>query len=168
MTPTIRPATPDDIAAIHAIYAHHVQYGTGTFEIEAPTVEAMRSRFKQTAGRDYPFYVAVSDDEVIGYGYVGPFRERAAYQFTVEDSIYLHPEKRGQGIGRLLLNQLITASTERGFKQMIALIGDSDNRASIRLHATAGFRSTGTLQAVGRKFDRWLDVVIMQRPLGEE
>lgn len=167
MTPAIRPATAEDIEAIQAIYGHHVLHGTGTFELEPPTVEGMRSRFNQIAGRDYPYFVATEGDEVIGFGYAGPFRDRPAYRFTVEDSIYLHPDKRGRGVGRLLLDRLITAATERGFTQMIAVIGDSDNRASIRLHARAGFNDTGTLRAVGYKFDRWLDVVIMQRPLGD-
>ena len=168
MSPTLRPATLDDIPAIQAIYAHHVEHGTGTFETEPPSVEAMRSRFNVIAGRGFPYLVAESEGEVIGFGYAGPFRDRRAYQFTVEDSIYLHPDRRGQGVGRLLLTRLITDATAAGFKQMIALIGDSDNRASIRLHAATGFASTGTLQRVGFKFDRWLDVVIMQRTLGED
>lgn len=168
MSPTLRPASLNDIPAIQAIYAHHVQHGTGTFETDPPSVEAMRSRFNAIAGRGFPYLVAENEDEVIGFGYAGPFRDRQAYQFTVEDSIYLHPEHRGQGIGRLLLARLIADATEAGFKQMIALIGDSDNRASIRLHARVGFATTGTLQRVGLKFERWLDVVIMQRTLGED
>ncbi|MCC5023583.1 MAG: N-acetyltransferase [Candidatus Synoicihabitans palmerolidicus] len=128
----------------------------------------MRSKFNQTAGRDYPFYVAKVAGEVVGYGYIGPFRERRAYQFTVEDSIYLHPDKTGRGLGRLLLNKLIGASTQRGFKQMIALIGDSYNRVSVRLHSTSGFVHTGTLQNVGQKVDRWLDVVVIQRSLDDK
>lgn len=167
MNPNIRPARPEDLEAIQAIYAHHVQFGTGTFETEPPTLEAMRSRFNAIAGRGYPYLVAELDGEVVGYGYAGPFRERRAYQYTVEDSIYLHPDHRGQGFGRRLIADLIESATAAGFKQMVALIGDSDNRASIRLHATAGFATTGTLTAVGYKFDRWLDVVIMQRPLGD-
>ncbi|WP_221032030.1 GNAT family N-acetyltransferase [Actomonas aquatica] len=167
MTPNIRPATLDDVESIQAIYAHHVTHGTGTFETEAPTYEAMRGRFMAISGRGYPFLVATMDDTVVGYGYAGPFRERRAYQYTVEDSIYLHPDQRGRGFGRKLLAELISAATTAGFKQMIALIGDSDNRASIRLHANAGFASTGTMHRVGYKFDRWLDVVIMQRELGE-
>ena len=168
MSPSLRPASLDDIPAIQAIYAHHVQHGTGTFETDPPSVEAMRSRFNAIAGRGFPYLVAENEGEVIGFGYAGPFRDRQAYQFTVEDSIYLHPEHRGRGVGRLLLSRLIDATTAAGFKQMIALIGDSDNRASIRLHAAAGFASTGTLQHVGFKFDRWLDVVIMQRSLSAD
>jgi L-amino acid N-acyltransferase YncA len=166
MPPILRPARTEDVAAIHSIYAYHVQHGTGTFETEPPTIEAMRNRFNQIVSRDYPFLVATEDETVIGFGYAGPFRERSAYRFTVEDSIYLHPEKLGRGTGKLLLQRLIEESTAQGFTQMLAVIGDSDNRASIRLHATAGFQTTGTLQNVGFKFDRWLDVVLMQRPLG--
>ena len=125
----------------------------------------MRSQLSTLTTRDYPYLVATEDDEVIGFGYAGPFRERPAYRFTVEDSIYLHPDKLGRGTGKLLLQQLIEESAARGFTQMLAVIGDSDNRASIRLHATLGFQPTGTLQNVGFKFDRWLDVVLMQRPL---
>ena len=166
MPTQIRPARIEDVAAIQSIYAHHVKHGTGTFELEPPSLEAMRSRFNDIAGRDYPYLVATEDNEVIGFGYAGPFRERPAYRYTVEDSIYLHPEKLGRGTGKLLLQHLITASAERGFTQMLAVIGDSDNRASIRLHAALGFETTGTLQNVGFKFDRWLDVVLMQRQLG--
>lgn len=168
MQPIIRPATGDDVAAIHAIYAHHVMHGTGTFETEAPSPEAMRSRFNALTGADYPYFVAALDGEVIGFAYAGSFRDRPAYRYTVEDSIYLHPDKRGLGIGRLLLGAVVAGATERGFKQMVALIGDSDNRASIRLHERLGFERTGTMLGVGHKFDRWLDVVIMQRPLGDE
>lgn len=166
MTPTLRPATAGDIPAIQAIYAHHVLHGTGTFEIEPPSIETMHRRFMTLIGRNYPYLVAEVEGEVIGFGYVGPFRERPAYRHTVEDSVYLHPDKRGMGVGGTLLRALIKAATECGFSQMVALIGDSDNRASVALHARAGFESTGTLRQVGHKFDRWLDVVIMQRDLG--
>ena len=165
MTPTLRPATSEDIPAVQAIYAHHVLHGTGTFELEPPSVESMQSRFLELAGRDYPYLVAEVDGEVIGFGYLGPFRAHQAYRYTVEDSIYLHPERRGMGVGGKLLRALIAAATERGFTQMIALIGDSDNRASVAVHARCGFESTGTMRHVGQKFDRWLDVVIMQRGL---
>lgn len=166
MPPQIRPARAEDVTAIQAIYAYHVRHGTGTFELEPPTVESMRSRFRNLTAQDYPYLVATEEDEVIGFGYAGPFRERPAYRFTVEDSIYLHPEKLGHGTGKLLLQHLITESTQRDFTQMLAVIGDSDNRASIRVHTSLGFHTTGTLQNVGFKFDRWLDVVLMQRPLG--
>jgi phosphinothricin acetyltransferase len=155
-----------DVPAIQGIYAHHVLHGTGTFETEPPSEDSMKARFRQISGRGYPFLVTELENQVVGFGYAGPFREREAYRYTVEDSIYLHPDFVGRGMGKLLLNELITACTTAGFKQMLALIGDSENRASIRLHETTGFRHTGTMQAVGHKFDRWLDVVIMQRPLG--
>lgn len=165
MTPTLRDATADDIDAIHSIYAHHVRHGTGTFELDPPSVSEMHRRFQELAGRDCPFLVAEVADEVVGYGYVGPFRERRAYRYTVEDSIYLHPDQHGRGIGSQLLERLIDGSRERGYTQMIAMIGDSANRASVALHAKLGFETTGTLRDVGFKFDRWLDVVIMQRSL---
>lgn len=165
MNPTLRPATADDIPAAQAIYAHHVRHGTGTFELDPPSVAEMQSRFLELSGRDYPYLVAEIDDEIVGFGYAGPFRARRAYRYTCEDSIYLHPEKRGLGIGSLLLGKLIETSSERGFTQMVALIGDSNNRASVALHAKLGFETTGTMRDVGFKFDRWLDVVIMQRGL---
>ena len=166
MPPILRPARSEDVPAIQSIYGYHVQHGTGTFELEPPSLGTMQSRFTQLVSRDFPFLVATENDTVIGFGYAGPFRDRPAYRFTVEDSIYLHPEKLGRGTGRLLLQRLIEEATQREFTQMIAVIGDSDNRASIRVHAAAGFQTTGTLQNVGFKFDRWLDVVLMQRPLG--
>ena len=165
MNPTIRPATAADIPAAQAIYAHHVLHGTGTFELDPPSVAEMQTRFHDLSGRDYPYAVAEAGDEIVGFGYVGPFRERRAFRHTVEDSIYLHPDKRGLGIGSLLLNALIERSTAQGFTQMLALIGDSDNRASVALHAKFGFEPTGTMRQVGFKFDRRLDVVIMQRRL---
>jgi L-amino acid N-acyltransferase YncA len=165
MSTQIRAARVDDVAIIQSIYAYHVEHGTGTFELEPPTFEAMRGRFHAIAGRNYPFLVATEEDQVIGFGYAGQFRARPAYRYTVEDSIYLHPDKLGRGTGKLLLQQLIDTATDRGFTQMLAVIGDTNNRASIRLHAKLGFSTTGTLQNVGFKFDRWLDVVLMQRSL---
>tara|TARA_B110000459_G_scaffold149227_1_gene162602 strand:+ start:466 stop:972 length:507 start_codon:yes stop_codon:yes gene_type:complete len=166
MTPTLRSATAEDISAVQAIYAHHVLHGTGTFEIDPPSVESMRSRWLTLSSQGYPYLVVEVEGEVIGFGYLGPFRERPAYRHTVEDSIYLHPDKRGKGVGNKLLTALIEAATKLGFTQMIALIGDSDNRASVAVHARCGFETTGTIRQVGQKFDRWLDVVIMQRALG--
>lgn len=167
MKPIIRPATVEDIPAVQAIYAHHVLHGTGTFEVDPPSNESMQSRFLTLTSRSYPYLVAEVDGEVIGFGYLGPFRERSAYRHTVEDSIYLHPDKRGKGVGNKLLTALVDTGTKLGFTQMIALIGDSDNRASVAVHARCGFETTGTMRQVGQKFDRWLDVVIMQRTLGE-
>ncbi len=165
MNPTLRAATADDVPAIQAIYAHHVLHGTGTFELDPPSVAAMQARFLDLTGRGYPFLVAAHEDDILGFGYLGPFRERRAYRHTVEDSIYLHPEKRGRGIGSQLLQRLIDDATAAEFSQMVALIGDSENRASVALHAKLGFETTGTMRKVGFKFDRWLDVVIMQRSL---
>ncbi|MDA8527329.1 GNAT family N-acetyltransferase [Opitutaceae bacterium] len=165
MTPSLRTATMDDIPAIQNIYAHHVLHGTGTFETEPPNVGVMQDRFSEITRSGYPYFVAETDEGVIGFGYLGPFRTRPAYRHTVEDSIYLHPDKRGQGVGSKLLVALINEAKQKGFTQMIALIGDSANRASVALHARCGFESTGTMRQVGFKFDRWLDVVIMQRSL---
>ena len=165
MTPSLRIATMDDIPAIQNIYAHHVLHGTGTFETEPPNVGVMQDRFSEITRSGYPYLVAETDEGVIGFGYLGPFRTRPAYRHTVEDSIYLHPDKRGQGVGSKLLVALINEAKQKGFTQMIALIGDSANRASVALHARCGFESTGTMRQVGFKFDRWLDVVIMQRSL---
>lgn len=165
MTPSLRTATMDDIPAIQNIYAHHVLHGTGTFETEPPNVGVMQDRFSEITRSGYPYLVAETDEGVFGFGYLGPFRTRPAYRHTVEDSIYLHPDKRGQGVGSKLLVALINEAKQKGFTQMIALIGDSANRASVALHARCGFESTGTMRQVGFKFDRWLDVVIMQRSL---
>ena len=165
MTPSLRTATTDDIPAIQNIYAHHVLHGTGKFETEPPNVGVMQDRFSEITRSGYPYLVAETDEGVFGFGYLGPFRTRPAYRHTVEDSIYLHPDKRGQGVGSKLLVALINEAKQKGFTQMIALIGDSANRASVALHARCGFESTGTMRQVGFKFDRWLDVVIMQRSL---
>ncbi|MDB4474821.1 GNAT family N-acetyltransferase [Opitutaceae bacterium] len=165
MTPSLRAATANDISVIQNIYAHHVLHGTGTFEIEPPSIGVMQDRFSEITRGGYPYLVAETDEGVIGFGYLGPFRTRPAYRHTVEDSIYLHPDKRGQRVGSKLLVALIEEAKQKGFTQMVALIGDSANRASVALHARCGFESTGTMRQVGFKFDRWLDVVIMQRSL---
>lgn len=165
MNPTLRAATADDVPAIQTIYAHHVLHGTGTFELDPPSVAAMQTRFLKLTDHGYPYLVAEHEGDVLGFGYAGPFRERRAYRHTVEDSIYLHPDKRGLGIGSQLLRRLIDEATAAEFTQMVALIGDSNNRASVALHAKLGFETTGTMRKVGFKFDRWLDVVIMQRGL---
>lgn len=165
MNPILRAATADDVPAIQAIYAHHVLHGTGTFELDPPSLSAMQTRFLELTGRGYPYVVAEHEGDVVGFGYLGPFRERPAYRHTVEDSIYLHPDKRGLGIGSQLLQRLIDDATAAEFTQIVALIGDSANRASVALHAKLGFETTGTMRDVGFKFDRWLDVVIMQRSL---
>tara|TARA_R110002050_G_scaffold138263_1_gene261982 strand:- start:45 stop:542 length:498 start_codon:yes stop_codon:yes gene_type:complete len=165
MNPVIRAASKADVTPIQAIYAHHVLHGTGTFEIEPPDVAEMCRRHATIVNAGLPYVVAEYDGMIVGYGYTGPFRPRAAYQFTLEDSIYLHPNWTGQGLGRQLLERLMAESRNRGFKQLVAVIGDSDNQASVRLHAAAGFTETGVLRNVGYKFERWLDIVIMQRAL---
>lgn len=166
MDATIRAAGPQDVDAIQAIYAHHVLTGTGTFETEPPDHAEIRRRMDKVAGLGWPWLVACSDTgAVIGYAYAGPFRERAAYAHTVEDSIYVAPEQAGRGIGRLLLSTLIAACRAAGARQMLAVIGDSDNTGSIGLHRALGFGDAGVLRQVGHKFGRDLDVVIMQLTL---
>ncbi len=162
----IRPSTPADLAAITAIYADNVLHGTGTFELEPPDEAEMTRRRDDVLGKGLPWLVAESGGRVLGYAYANHFRPRRAYRFCLEDSIYLHPEARAQGIGRLLLTELVSRCEALGARQMLAVIGDSANAGSIRLHAALGFEHTGVLKSSGWKFDRWLDVVLMQRRLG--
>ncbi len=166
MSATHRPATAADIPAITAIYAEQVLYGTATFELAPPDEAEMAERMHGLLDGGHPYIVAEREGQVIGYAYAGPYRARPAYRHTVEDSIYLATDVRGQGIGGLLLRVLIEQSTALGFRQMIAVIGDSQNMPSIRVHRAAGFQMTGTLTSVGHKFGRWLDAVLMQRALG--
>jgi len=163
----IRPATPDDIAAITRIYADAVRQGTATFEIKPPEEAEMARRQQAPLAKNYPYVVAEHSGVIAGYAYAGPYHLRPAYRWSVEDSIYIAPEFHRQGLGRLLLARLVADAEARGFRQMIGVIGDSANTASIALHAAAGFRFVGTLQSVGFKHSRWLDTVVMQRPLGE-
>lgn len=162
----VRPATLDDIAEVQAIYAHHVMHGLGTFETEPPDQHEMRTRHSQVTGAGFPYLVAEVDGRVLGYAYANHFRARAAYRHTVEDSIYVAPTATGRGVGKALLNDLIDRCAALGLRQMLALIGDSGNVASIGVHRSCGFALTGVMQAVGRKADRWVDVVVMQRALG--
>jgi L-amino acid N-acyltransferase YncA len=165
---SIRPAKPQDVAAITRIYAHAVTQGTASFEIDPPDEAEMARRQEALAAGGFPFLVAQAqgEPEPLGYAYAGPYRARPAYRFTVEDSIYLAPQAQRRGIGRALLEALIAEATARGFRQMIAVIGDSAQRPSIALHEAFGFRLVGTFEAVGFKFGRWLDSVLMQKPLG--
>jgi phosphinothricin acetyltransferase len=165
--PLIRPATEGDIPAITAIYADAVLTGTATFELDPPPEAEMAARMRALAVAGYPYLVADRQGSVVGYAYAGSYRPRIGYRHTVEDSVYLAADARGQGIGGALLGRLILTCEEAGFRQMIACIGDSANVASIRLHAAAGFEHTGTFPNVGYKFGRWLDAVFMQRALGE-
>src|SRR5437660_12931712 len=164
---SIRPATPADIPAITRIYAHAVRHGTASFELEPPDEAEMTRRQRALLDGGYPYLVAEIDGSVAGYAYAGPYRTRPAYRYTVENSVYIAPEAHRRGIGRALLDQLITESEGRGYRLMIAVIGDSAQTPSIELHRAAGFKLIGTFEAVGYKFDRWLDSVLMQRPLGK-
>jgi phosphinothricin acetyltransferase len=162
----IRPVQVRDGAAITRIYADAVRHGTASFELEPPDEAEMARRQDGLLGGGYPFLVAEISGAVVGYAYAGPYRARPAYYWAVEDSVYIAPQAQRQGIGRALLSRLIAEAEARGFRQMIAVIGDSAQTASIALHAAAGFHRIGTLAAVGFKFDRWLDSVLMQRALG--
>ncbi len=163
---TIRPATPDDVASITRIYAHAVLHGTASFELEPPDEAEMRRRLTTLIDGGYPYLAYESAGRVLGYAYAGPYRPRRAYRFSLEDSIYIAPDAQGRGIGRALMTRLLAESEARGFRQMIAVIGDSAQMPSIALHRAAGFHHIGTLEAVGFKFGRWLDTVLMQRALG--
>jgi L-amino acid N-acyltransferase YncA len=162
----IRPARVADIPAITAIYRPAVLHGTATFELDPPDEAEMLRRFQQITGDSFPYLVAERDGRLAGYAYVNHYRARPAYRFAVEDSIYIDPAAQRGGIGRALLAKLIDASEASGYRQMIAVIGDSRQWGSIAIHRAAGFTFSGTIHAVGYKFDRWLDSVIMQRPLG--
>ena len=163
----IRAAVPADIAAITRIYADAVLHGTATFELDPPGETEMARRLAALTGGGFPYLVAESDGAVAGYAYAGPYRERPAYRFTVEDSIYVATQAQRRGIGRVLIERLTAEAQQRGFRQMIAVIGDSRQAASTALHAAAGFHLIGTFDAVGFKFGQWLDTVLMQRPLGD-
>jgi len=166
MSPTLRPATSADVPAITAIYRPAVLHGTASFEQEPPTEAEMLRRFEAITGAGYPYFVAEFDGRVVGYAYASAYRTRPAYRFTVENSVYITLDAQGKGVGRALLGTLIDACTAKGFRLMVAVIGDSANFASITLHRRAGFTFCGTIHSVGYKFDRWLDSVIMQLPLG--
>jgi L-amino acid N-acyltransferase YncA len=165
--PTIRPATLADIPAITRIYTDAVMHGTASFELEPPDQAEMTQRMTALLNGGFPYLAAESGGELLGYAYAGYYRTRPAYRFTVEDSIYIAGEAQRRGVGRALLDALITESEKRGFRQMLAVIGDSANTASIELHRAAGFRMVGTFENVGYKFGRWLDSVMMQRALGD-
>jgi L-amino acid N-acyltransferase YncA len=162
----IRDATPDDIAGIQAVYAHHVLQGLGTFETTPPGVEEMQRRHAQVTADGFPYLVAEDAGRILGFAYANHFRTRTAYRNTVEDSIYVAADAMGRGVGTGLLSALVERCAALGLRQMLAVIGDSGNAGSIGVHRRCGFEHTGVLKAVGRKFDRWVDVVIMQRALG--
>jgi phosphinothricin acetyltransferase len=162
----VRDCEPRDIAAITAIYADAVRYGCASFEIEPPDETEMTARRERLLAGGFPYLVAERDGDLVGYAYAGPYRPRPAYGATVENSVYVHPDAHHKGVGSILMRHLIAAAEARGFRQMVAVIGDSHNRASIALHESLGFRHVGTLAAVGWKHGRWLDSVLMQRALG--
>lgn len=169
MTPAIlvRPSADADVPAIARIYGHHVLHGLASFEEVAPAAEEMARRRADILAKGFPYLVAEEAGQVVGYAYCSAYRPRSGYRFSVEDSIYVAPGRGGAGIGSLLLPRLVDAATALGARQMIAVIGDSANHASIRLHARFGFRHAGTLEAIGFKLGRWVDSVLMQRALGE-
>ena len=162
----IRTATLDDSAAVAAIYAPVVQHTAISFETEVPAVEEMARRRAEVLSRNLPWLVAERGGEILGYAYANYFRPRLAYRFCVEDSIYLAPAAQGQGVGRLLLAELMARCEAAGARQMLAVIGDANNAGSVGVHTALGFQHTGVLKSAGWKFGRWLDVVLMQRPLG--
>jgi len=166
MTLSIRPATLADIPSITRIYEHAVRHGTASFELEPPDEAEMGRRMRALLDGGFPYLAAEADGELLGYAYAGHYRTRPAYRFTVEDSIYVAPQAQRRGVGRALLDALIVESEGRGFRQMLAVIGDSAHVGSIELHRAAGFRMVGTFENVGFKFGRWLDSVMMQRALG--
>lgn len=164
---TIRSVTPADIDDITDIYAHAVKHGTASFEIEAPSRSEMDARRKTLESGGFPYLVADIGGRIAGYAYAGPYRPRIAYRYTLEDSVYIHPDAHRQGIGRMLLTELLARAETRGFRQMIAVIGDSAQISSIELHRSIGFAAVGTFTNIGFKHGRWLDSVLMQRALGE-
>jgi L-amino acid N-acyltransferase YncA len=159
---TIRPAEPGDAAAVAAIYSHYVETSPATFDEQAPAVEEVAARIERAR---LPFLVAEEDGRVQGYAYLAPYKERSAYRFTAECSVYVAAGRRGRGIGRALLERLLAAGAEAGVRQVIAIIGATGGEASIALHRALGFRDAGRLEAVGFKHDRWHDTVLMQRSL---
>ena len=164
--PIIRSSRDDDVAAITTIYGYHVLHGLASFEEVPPAVEEIARRRREIVGRGLPYLVAERDGRVIGYCYAGPFRPRVGYRYTLEDSIYIDAAETGRGIGRTLLEPLLARCTELGYRQMVAVIGGRETVASVRLHEGLGFAHIGVFPAVGFKFGRWVDTVLMQRALG--
>ena len=164
--PLIRPSSDEDIAAITAIYAQHVLGGTGTFEVDPPLVSDMPTRRADVLAKGLPYLVAEVGQQVAGFAYCTWFKPRPAYRFSAEDSIYLSPAAQGTGLGRSLLAELVLQAQMRGIRKLIAVIGDSANQGSIAVHRSVGFTDVGILKSCGWKFDRWLDVVLMERALG--
>ena len=162
----LRPAVAGDIGAIHGIYSHHVLKGLASFEEAPPTPDELLRRHGEVTGQGLPYIVAEIGGAIAGYGYCALYRTRSAYRYSLEDSIYVRHDMHGRGVGSALLAELIRRCEALGYRQIVAVIGDSAHAASIRLHASLGFLRVGTLRSVGFKFGRWVDSVIMQRPLG--
>jgi L-amino acid N-acyltransferase YncA len=164
--PLIRPSRDEDIAAITAIYRHHVLTGTGTFEIDPPSEADMLARRADVLGKGLPYLVVEDAGQVLGFAYCNWFRPRAAFRFSAEDSIYMAPSTHQKGLGRALLAELCRHAEGVGVRKMIAVIGDSANAGSIGVHRSLGFTDAGSVTSCGWKFDRWLDMVFMEKPLG--
>ncbi|MES2784938.1 MAG: N-acetyltransferase family protein [Pseudomonadota bacterium] len=165
--PTIRPSQDSDLAAITAIYSHHVLHGTGTFETTPPTESDMAGRRADVLAKGLPYLVAVENGQLLGFAYCQWFKPRPAYRYSAEDSIYLHPDAAGRGLGKALLAELSAQAEAAGVRKLIAVIGDSENLASVGVHRSQGFDHVGNLKSCGWKFGRWLDVVLMEKPLGD-
>lgn len=165
--PRIRPSRDEDLPAICAIYGHHVLHATGTFETVPPTEAEMAARRADVLAKGLPYLVVEDAGQVWGFAYCQWFKPRPAYRFSAEDSIYLHPDTRGRGLGRQLLAALIEQAQQAGLRKLIAVIGDSANAASIGVHRSQGFEPAGVIRSCGWKFDRWLDIVLMEKTLGD-
>lgn len=163
---TLRPSSEQDLAAITVIYGHHVLHGTGTFETTPPTEAEMTARRADVLARGLPWLVAEQHGRVLGFAYCQWFKPRPAYRYSAEDSIYLHPDAAGKGIGRQLLTALMHQAEAAGVRKLIAVIGDSGNAGSIGVHRTLGFQQVGVIKSCGWKFDRWLDIVLMDKAIG--
>jgi len=164
---TVRAAHADDLPAITSIYAHHVRHGAASFELTPPDVAEMRHRYEAIRALGWPYLIVERGGEVVGYAYAALHRTRPAYRFTAEDSVYVRHDLAGHGIGARLMPALIEACAQAGIRQLIAVIGDSANLGSVRLHEKFGFATIGVLPAVGWKFGRWVDSVLMQRAIGD-
>lgn len=167
----LRPSRATDLPAIVEIYTEEVLHGLASFEEQPPDLEEMRRRWEGIRARGLPYLVAVGTEPwegepVLGFAYAGPYRPRPAYRYTLENSVYVHPKARGQGIATALMAELLDQTARLGYRQMISIIGDSDNSASIELHRKLGFQRIGVLRSVGHKLGRWVDSVLMQRALG--
>jgi len=162
----VRPAAPQDLPAIHGIYAHHVMHGLASFEEVPPALEEIGRRYEDITRQGFPYLVAEEKGEILGYGYCSLYRTRSAYRHTLEDSIYVKQGMQGKGVGKAVLKELIAICTALNYRQIIAVIGDSANAGSIKLHASLGFVRAGLLRSTGFKFGRWVDSVYMQLPLG--